>query len=254
MTEHCKPTAGSSQTGVDADTGPLSGDPLWPEEHSSRWASPIEMFQQGQAQERRRITRELHDSTMQLLSCLSLALGRLKRPLRSTRKTELILEMESLLGDAQSELRTLSYLAHPPLLEEVGLRQALETLLQGFGRRCGLNTSLHWNGEFADSVDAIEVVVYRVVQEALSNVHRHARAANVAVILTTGVGVTEVKIADDGVGMPLRPIHGVGLCGMKARLEELGGTLTLRSACPGTEVVATIPQQWQDPAMPEFTF
>ena len=210
----------------------------------------IEFFQEGQTQERQRITREIHDSTMQLLSCLGLALARLKQPHRSRQSGDIIAEMEALLNEAQSELRTFSYLAHPPSLETMGLHDALATLVEGFGRRSGLNANLRWKGERALADQRTEIALYRIVQESLSNVHRHARAANVTVAISNEPNSIEIQIIDDGLGMPVQPIYGVGLSGMKARLEEVEGRLTIQQASPGTVVIATAPVHSQHPFEP----
>lgn len=230
--EQCRATAICAPGDVIAGAAPTSLESAF-----------IEFFQQGQAEERRRITREIHDSTMQLLSCLGLALTRLKLPEAAAQSPEIIAEMENLLSEAQSELRTLSYLANPPPLEALGLHDALKALLHGFGRRSGLRPSLLWAGDRAPVEHPTEIALYRVVQEALSNVHRHARAVHVAVTVSHSGDVTEVRIRDDGLGIPPHPAYGVGLSGMRARLEEVGGSLTIRSISPGTEVVAMVPSQ-----------
>ena len=200
-----------------------------------------ELLEAGQAQERRRITRELHDSTMQLLSCVGLSLARLRLPDGNAHMLEIIAEIENLVSEAQSELRTLSYLAHPPAVEFLGLHDALAALVEGLSRRTGLHVVLHWKGEVLLARPSVESALYRVVQEALSNVHRHAHAANVLVVVVNGRDATEIKVLDDGVGIALRPNHGVGLSSMRDRVGELGGRLLVRSMSPGTEVSAIVP-------------
>ena len=228
-----------------ASTGHVQPDDAADEALVALESTFIEFFQEGQAQERRRITQEIHDSTMQLLNCLGLALSRLKQPHRPKQNVEIIAEMESLLSEAQSELRTFSYLAHPPSLEALGLHDALQILIDGFGRRSGLKADLFWHGERSLADHAIEMALYRVIQEGLSNVHRHARAAHVVVTVTSGSECVEVSVTDDGMGMPEYPSYGVGLSGMRARLNDVGGYLTIRQASPGTEVVATTPAERQ---------
>lgn len=237
MMEQCKASADHARGNALSDAALISLESTF-----------IEFFQEGQAQERRRITREIHDSTMQLLSCLSLALARLKQPHRPRQTGEIIQEMEELLIEAQSELRTLSYLANPPPLEALGLHAALQALVEGFGRRSGLKATLRWEGETDSPSHESEFALYRVVQEALSNVHRHARAAHVVVAVASRPDLIEVSIRDDGLGMPMQPAYGVGLSGMRARLDEVGGCLAIRPASPGTELVAAVPVRILEPA------
>ena len=210
---------------------------------------------EGQAEERRRIAGEVHDSTMQLLAGLGLALGQLKRTRKSNTTVEIIADMEQLLGEAQREIRSISYLAHPPLLKELGLANALGALVDGFGRRTGLSVSLQIDEEPGDCWRPAEICLYRVVQEALSNIHRHADATDAAVVLTSRRKMVHVVVVDNGIGMPDQIRQGVGLPSMKQRIVEYGGRLTLRGASPGTMLIASVPWQSQiraigDLAMP----
>lgn len=196
---------------------------------------------EGQAEERRRIAREIHDSTLQLLTGLGLALGQLKRARKSNETLDIVAEMELLLGETQREIRSISYLAHPPLLKEMGLHGALQALVDGFGRRTGMAASLHIEDGPQLSWPGAEEVLYRIVQEALSNVHRHAHATKVAVGLFGRRAMFHAVILDNGIGMPAHVWRGVGLPGMRERLSELGGRLIVRSASPGTIVIASLP-------------
>ena len=201
-----------------------------------------EMLFESRAAERRRLTRELHDSTMQQLHCLMLGLGQLKRTHPPKEANAIVDEMETILGNAQSELRTMSYLAHPPLLERLGLHGALKSLVDGFTRRSGLDTCLRWNAGASSSDHLADVALYRIVQEALSNISRHAHAGSAVVHISVHDGFIEAKVVDDGVGMPNRPVAGVGLAGMRTRLAELGGSLEIRSDKSGTAIIAAIPR------------
>jgi signal transduction histidine kinase len=210
---------------------------------------------EGQAEERRRIAGEVHDSTMQLLAGLGLALGQLKRTRKSNTTVEIIADMEQLLGEAHREIRSISYLAHPPLLKELGLASALRQLVDGFSRRTGLSVSLQIDEKPEYCWRNAEVCLYRVIQEALSNIHRHAHATGAAVVLTIRRQMIHVVVADNGIGMPDEIRQGVGLSSMKQRILEFGGRLTLRSASPGTILIASVPWQSQirsvgDLAMP----
>lgn len=193
-----------------------------------------------QGEERRRIAREVHDSTMQLLVGIGFSLGQLKRSRHSKATGEIVEEMEQLLDEVQHELRTISYLAHAPLVSDLGLAKALGQLIGGFGRRTGLDISLQADGLLPLS-PAAEVAIYRVVQEALSNVHRHAHATHASVGLYQRHSVLHVAVADNGVGMPVNVRRGVGMSSMHDRIEELGGRLTIRPGHPGTVVIASLP-------------
>lgn len=198
---------------------------------------------EGQAEERRRMAREIHDSTMQLLAGLGLALGHLKRARKHREALDIVTEMEQLLGEAQGEIRAISYLAHPPMLKNMGLAEALRMLVEGYGRRTGLSVSLNVASDIKLGWEAAEVATYRIVQEALSNIHRHAKATEVAVALYRRRSRFHAVIVDNGIGMPAEVIPGVGLASMRSRLAELGGRLTVRHASPGTMLVASVPTQ-----------
>ncbi len=178
---------------------------------------------EGQAEERRRIAREIHDSTLQLLTSLGLAVGQLKRTQGPGETLDIVAEMEQLLTETHREIRSISYLAHPPLLEEMGLAGALRALAEGFDRRTALTVALHIDEGPSLDWHAAAVVLYRIVQEALSNVYRHAHATHVAIGLYNRGSMFHVVVSDDGVGMPAHILRGVGLPGMCERLAELGG-------------------------------
>ena len=193
-----------------------------------------------QGEERRRMAREVHDSTMQLLAGMGMSLGQLKRTRHSKASGEIVDEMEQLLTEAQRELRAISYLAHAPEVSEIGLAKALRQLAGGFGRRTGLNIAMDADEDVKLS-PAAEVAVYRMVQEALSNVHRHSRATDAAVGLYQRRSILHVAIADNGIGMPDHVRRGVGLASMRDRIEELGGRLMIRAGHPGTVLIASVP-------------
>jgi signal transduction histidine kinase len=198
---------------------------------------------ESQGQERRRIARELHDSTQQLLVCVALGLGQLKRMNRSKRALPIVDELQLLLREAQSEIRSIAYISHPPVLESLGLHRALEELVIGYGRRIGLEATFHAEGEAVSAWASAETAIYRVVQEAMSNVHRHAHATRVDVGLFRRRAFIHAAVSDDGVGLSRMVTAGVGVAGMKARLGELGGRLSIRSDAHGTTVVASVPTQ-----------
>jgi len=194
-----------------------------------------------QEEERRRMGRELHDSGLQMLTCLSLALVRLKRAGVEEERHAAIAEMEELLLMARREFRSISYLAHPPQLERLPLADALRMLIEGFGQRSGLDTTFEVEGSLDDLSHDCEHAVYRVVQEAISNVHRHAGAHNLMVRAVERGGIVHVLVSDDGRGIPDGVRYGVGLQGMQSRLRELRGRLSLLRRQAGTTIIASLP-------------
>ena len=196
--------------------------------------------------ERRRIGRELHDSTIQHLVAIDLLLGGLEqRP--ELCKDNVVLEMRETLGSVQREIRTFAFLLHPPNIGEQGLEQTLRRFCAGFARRTGLVVEVEMRlGRARLSFDA-EVALFRIAQEALMNVHRHARARMVAVQLKADPREVRLVIADDGVGMSSAELAsamrgaGVGVGGMRARMVQLGGALSLESNSGGLTVRARLP-------------
>jgi two-component system NarL family sensor kinase len=199
-----------------------------------------------QGVERQRLARELHDSTAQSLVAVSLLLGRLKQQYAGKECLDLVDELEGLIGEAQQEIRSISYLAHPPALAELGLVEAMNSLVVGFGRRTNLLATFDVVGDPVPLSAAAEGTLYRIAQEGLSNVHRHAAGTRVRVLLCFRSAMTHLIIADDGTGVSDRTLAelartGVGLASMRARLSELGGRLSIRRLSPGTAVAVSLP-------------
>lgn len=198
--------------------------------------------------ERRRIGRELHDSTIQHLVALDMLLGSLEaRPEGGDRA--IVKEMRETLSSVQNEMRTFAYLLHPPSIEEQGLEQTLRRFAQGFSRRTGLAIELdvRLNGAFLPF--DTEVALFRIAQEALMNVHRHAHAQTVNVELTTLPTEVSLTITDDGRGMNSAQLAlamkggGVGIASMRSRITSLGGALRLDSNGRGVCVSVTAPRR-----------
>jgi signal transduction histidine kinase len=196
----------------------------------------------GQAEERRRIGREIHDSTLQLVASLGLGLGQLKRSTKPRQTLDIVADMEHLLSEVHHEIRAISYLAHPPLLAEMGLQSALKALAEGFGRRAGIAISVRFDGDTDLNSRGAQVAMYRIVQECLSNAHRHAGAKNVAVGLFGRRSMVHAAVVDDGVGLPEVIPNGVGLPGMRARLADMGGRLSIHRLDHGAMIVASLPR------------
>ena len=200
-----------------------------------------------QDRERRRIARELHDSLGQYLTALKINVEILKS---LPEQKHLWKESEQLLDRCMSEVRTLSYLLHPPMMDEVGLASTARWYVQGFGERSGLKIKLQIPHDLERLPDAIELALFRVLQEALTNVHRHSRATTARVVILRDAEQVILEVSDNGRGVPepvlarfkeSRALIGVGLTGMRERMRELGGKLELKSDSKGTLLRATIP-------------
>ena len=149
------------------------------------------------------------------------------------------------------EIRTLSQLLHPPLLEEAGLAWATRWLAESFGARAHLRIDLKLATELGRLPENTEIALFRVIQESLNNIHRHSGADRVSIELTNGAKSVMLRISDNGKGLPpevlsggpgRRAAFGVGILGMRERLSQLGGTLSINSTKQGTVVEAKIPR------------
>jgi len=200
-----------------------------------------------QDDERRRIARELHDSVGQELAAAKMIVeGVILNT--STQSDQALVEASRGIDRAIQEVRTMSHLLHPPLLDEVGLVSALRWYLEGLTQRSGIETSMEVHPpEFCRLAPELETAVFRIVQEALTNVFRHSEASQAWVTLTHRKNKVLVTIRDDGKGLreetvKLRPGSvGVGIGGMRQRVEEFGGELQLTNVNPGAMVEVTIP-------------
>jgi signal transduction histidine kinase len=207
--------------------------------------------------ERRQIARELHDSVGQLLAAISMNNAVLQAQSRKLDgdMAKRLAEQSALIDDAIKQTRTISYLLHPPLLEEAGLASALRCYIEGFSQRSNVHVKLDIPAQFRDLSRPMELCVFRVVQECLTNVHRHADSPTAGVHITEDESSLRLEVADAGKGISsarqgaLPPAEtGVGLRGMQERLRQFGGTLQVHSSETGTRVVATLPVL--RPAMP----
>jgi len=200
--------------------------------------------------ERRKIARELHDSVGQYLAGLKMSLGQMssgKAALHGS--SEWLSETIDMTDRAIGEIRTISHLLHPPLLDELGFESTARWYVQEFAKRSGTKVHLEI-GEIVERLPrGIELALFRVLQESLTNVHRHAAAQSVDVRVTCTDGEVILEVMDDGKGIPRRVLQqfqsggaaGIGLAGMRERLVELGGALEVESAAGGSKVRATLP-------------
>ncbi len=214
-----------------------------------------------QDEERRRIARELHDGLGQELSAAKMMLDGILRPDLSTEwKERAVADSCSSIDRAIQQVRSMSHLLHPPLLDEVGLSSALEQYLEGFTKRSGIETSIEGPSEnFPRFKPELETAIFRIVQEALTNVFRHSGARNAKVALVKSEDQIVVTVQDDGKGVAEHIIEfrpgsiGIGIGGMRQRVKEFGGEVRLQNANPGTLVEVMIPiSSGSIPARPAY--
>jgi signal transduction histidine kinase len=226
-------------------------------ERISRRSQQVKILH-AQDEERRRIARELHDGTSQQVALAQLTLEAMRSAKTFEEVEEKCLDIESVLCAAQHQMRTMSYVLHPPELTSRGIVHALSTFLTGFGRRTGLTVKFDNLAGRLRRSESLEMALYRVAQEALVNVSKHACATEVNVRLRTVAKHLVLEIEDDGIGIPpeiaegrLQEAVGVGLSGMRARVEALGGIFCVERRLKGTHIGAYFPQRRaSDPAAP----
>jgi two-component system, NarL family, sensor kinase len=196
-----------------------------------------------QDEERRRIARELHDTTAQSIFALTMNLTRLQEMKEQDRAKIQTIISDSLLLAEQSgkELRTLSYLLHPPLLDDLGLLSAISWYARGFSERSGIRIDLDLPSELERLPRPLETAFFRIVQEALTNVQRHSGSPSALIRLAADAERVMLEISDQGVGLNHPVTHiptrlGVGLPGMRERIHQLGGLFEIVSGCHGTTV------------------
>ena len=204
-----------------------------------------------QDEERRRIARELHDSTGQKLVALKMGLeaAAAQAGQKSGRQGDLA-EPVKLANEALQEIRNLAQLLHPPVLDEAGLVSATQWMVDGFSNRSGIKVKLDVSPQLGRLPQNLEIALFRIIQESLSNVHKHSQAKKATIELKSDADKVTLQISDDGRGMPqevLAPSSeektplGVGILGMRERLSQLGGTLEISSGKKGTRIKAVVP-------------
>ena len=207
--------------------------------------------------ERRRIARELHDSLGQYLVGLKLNLDMLKQ---SPEQPALWSQAQELMDQCVMEVRTLSYLLHPPMIDDVGLASAARWFVDGMAQRSGIRVTLDAPRDLARLPSDVELVLFRVLQEALTNVHRHSGASSANVLIRQEAKQVVLEVRDNGCGISQDLLNhfeqtgagmGVGLSGMRERVRELRGRMKVEAGSQGTSLRVTIPLA-SDPAMTEF--
>ena len=214
--------------------------------------------------ERRRLGRELHDSTAQTLGALAINLAVLKEYLRSSASPEVcqvMTDLTELTQQAAREIRTVSYLLHPPVLEAYDLPTALAQFVEGFVEKTKVRVTLESEAGLDRLPADVELALFRVAQESLTNVYRHSGSPTARVrLVQTSEGIT-LEVSDDGRGLPsntpsrhqgLPSTSGLGLCGMRERMQQLGGSFEVDSQKTGLTVRAVVPlgSLANEPAVP----
>ncbi len=208
-------------------------------------------LQVSQDEERRRIARELHDSAGQIIVALGMNLDLMTQEDGVPNRSGRVQESRKLVRELSDEIRTMSYLLHPPLMDEAGLSGALGWYVEGLQQRgSGLQVELTLPQEIGRFSDETEMAVFRVVQECLTNIHRHAGASKVLIEVALLEDRILLKINDNGNGIPAGVLtnirshrSGVGITGMRERVRHLGGTMDIASDEGGTTVTVSLPRQ-----------
>ena len=205
---------------------------------------------QAQEDERRRIARELHDSTVQRLAAVLMNLTLLQECPKSSKFPRLLKDARTQVDECVQEIRSFSYLLHPPDLEQLGLKPALRSYLAGFSKRSGIRVALEAPEDPVRFSDEIELTLFRVVQEGLGNILRHAKVKVARVRLSCDDAQIILEVSDPGCGIPVKTLRalreggslsGVGVAGMKERLSQVNGQLEIQSSRRGTTLRAVIP-------------
>jgi PAS domain S-box-containing protein len=206
-----------------------------------------------QDEERKRIGRDLHDTLGQCVTAMKISLDSLAASVqpKDPETGKQVLQCVHLAEECVREVRTISYLLYPPMLEEVGLRSAIYWYLEGFTSRSGIRATFDVSPDFGRLSRDAELALFRVLQEGLTNVHRHSGSETAHVRLSAQEGTATLEISDEGTGIPSAVLEewgrswqramGVGLRGMRERLTQLGGELEISSSDRGTTVRATVP-------------
>lgn len=216
-----------------------------------------------QDEERRRIARELHDSTAQALSAVKINVSSvLKMDITSGNNHHfrtLLQQSAQLAEQALNEVRTMSYLLHPPILEDFGLESALSYYATGFSERSGVKTRVQIEENLGRFSPGLELILFRIVQEALGNVHRHSGSPTAEIMLSRTATDVTLLVKDEGCGLPkdvadpnpgVVPPVGVGIAGMRERVRNFGGKLEIRSTARGTTLSVVLPLAEWKPVAP----
>ena len=203
-----------------------------------------------QDEERRRIARELHDSVGQNLAALGMNLAQVEGDAMRdpTRLSKRIAEAQSLIQELTQEIRTTSYLLHPPMLDENGLSSAIRWYVDGLVERSGLSIALNIPNDLERLAPEVELAIFRLVQECLTNIHRHSESKTAGISIAHQTDKISVEVRDDGKGISQEKLEeiqsqafGVGIRGMRERVRQCDGELIVESNALGTKITAIFP-------------
>ncbi|HEX4166436.1 MAG TPA: PAS domain S-box protein, partial [Bryobacteraceae bacterium] len=198
---------------------------------------------QLQDDERRRIAQDLHDSTAQLLASLTMNLSVVNESAHvlDPRAERALAESESLVDQCLREIRTVSYLLHPPELDHLGLQSALARYVDGFIQRSGIQVELDVSPDLGRLPQELEVAIFRIVQECLTNLHRHSNSHTGSIHLTRTPAELMLEVKDEGEGMRGNATLGIGIASMRERAQQFGGRLEIVSQDVGMKVKVVVP-------------
>lgn len=205
---------------------------------------------QSQDEERRKLGRDLHDSVGQYLAVIKMNLDAMNGLGRTVlTQPELVSQCLNAVEACLKETRTISYLLHPPLLDEAGFESAARWYIDGFAQRCGIQATLNFPEKMDRLPRSVELVLFRILQESLTNVYRHSGSSTVDVEVEVDAEIVSLAVRDAGEGIPERALKqfqesgsaGIGLAGMRERVADLGGELRVQSGREGTLLTAIIP-------------
>lgn len=210
-----------------------------------------------QDQERRRIARELHDSIGQCLAAIRMNLDVVEKEAAalSPKAAKALRDCLALAQTCASDVRTISYLLHPPLLDEIGLAPAVRWFVEGFQERSGICVEVDISANWPELGEDLNTALFRILQEALTNIHRHAGSTTARVRLDCSDRQVLLEISDGGKGIPPERLGafesgmkglGVGIAGMRERVRQLGGQMRIRRGEPGTIITAEFPMEVHD--------
>jgi signal transduction histidine kinase len=204
-----------------------------------------------QDQERRHIARELHDTVGQTLAAMKMSTALIRQTGNPGPELQVLVDdLDALTDAALQEVRTTSYLLHPPLLDEAGISSAARWFAEGFARRSGIDVECEIASSLGRPPREVELALFRVLQESLTNVHRHSGASAATIRLGGDADQLQLEIQDNGKGIAQERLRlleasvgkiGVGITGMRERVRELGGHLEIRSGSSGTTVCVILP-------------
>jgi signal transduction histidine kinase len=204
-------------------------------------------------EEQRRIARELHDSTVQIMGALAVDLERVQQSIPKgdlLKAQRLLADSRELVKQATTELRTMSYLLHPPILDDLGLEGVLPWYAAGFSGRSGIQVNVRLQSNLGRFPHELELTLFRIVQEGLTNIHHHSGSPTADIIVTRDSDRVTLQIVDYGRGIPRGTIQpggnmnvgfGVGIAGMRERVRQLAGELQIESGDNGTTITAVLP-------------